>query len=327
MNVLAAKLNRPSAISLRPPSSLAAVGDRLVSDSLASAHPEVNLLPKPTALVQPYYDSHADAQLKAAYYGSIKLEGKDPTAAFRELSQLVEQTHTEKLNYNPSKYVYPWVDVRPNGQLESIYSPLSIRLVEMSPAKQQALDQAAAQMASLSALAPEAAACQIGLTQSLGALNCEHVVPQSWYSKEEPMRGDLHHLFACDSRCNSSRGNRAYREPRVGSIDEVENCGMITDGGKGFRPLAGRGAVARATLYFLVRYPQRAIAYGPEDVKTLLKWHQAEPPTLHEKHRNVAIQELQGNRNPFIDNPHWASLVDFSAGLAERPVEVPLQPS
>ena len=28
--------------------------------------------------------------------------------------------------------------------------------------------------------------------------NCEHVVPQSWFDKKEPMRGDLHHLFACD---------------------------------------------------------------------------------------------------------------------------------
>lgn len=316
----------PSVASIRPSLGIAPQQDLVACDSLSRARPADSLIPKPTALVKPYYDSHADAQAKAAYYGSIQLEGKDPGAAFQELSKLVEQTHTEKLNYNPSKYVYPWVDVRPNGQLESIYSPLSVRLVEMSPAKQQALDDATVQLASFSSLAPETAACQMALTQALGALNCEHVVPQSWYSKEEPMRGDLHHLFACDSRCNSSRGNRAYREPRVGSIDEVENCGTITDGGKGFRPLAGRGAVARATLYFLVRYPQRAIAYRPEDVNTLLKWHQAEPPTLHEKHRNVAIQELQGNRNPFIDNPHWASLVDFTAGLAEKPVEVPLQP-
>jgi endonuclease I len=40
--------------------------------------------------------------------------------------------------------------------------------------------------------------------------NCEHVVPQSWYAKAEPMRGDLHHLFACEPRCNSFRSNIPY---------------------------------------------------------------------------------------------------------------------
>jgi endonuclease G, mitochondrial len=28
--------------------------------------------------------------------------------------------------------------------------------------------------------------------------NCELVVPRSWLAKREPMRGDLHHLFACE---------------------------------------------------------------------------------------------------------------------------------
>jgi hypothetical protein len=42
--------------------------------------------------------------------------------------------------------------------------------------------------------------------------NCEHVVPQSWFGKAEPMRGDLHHLFVCETRCNSFRGNTPYTE-------------------------------------------------------------------------------------------------------------------
>ncbi len=40
--------------------------------------------------------------------------------------------------------------------------------------------------------------------------NCEHVVPQSWFNKRNPMKGDLHHLFACESRCNSFRSNIPY---------------------------------------------------------------------------------------------------------------------
>ncbi|MEU9014913.1 hypothetical protein AB0D12_35245 [Streptomyces sp. NPDC048479] len=52
---------------------------------------------------------------------------------------------------------------------------------------------------------------------------CEHVVPQSWFTKQEPMRGDLHHLFACEA--------------------------------VGFQPEEGKGTVARAPLYFLLRHP------------------------------------------------------------------------
>ena len=38
----------------------------------------------------------------------------------------------------------------------------------------------------------------------------------------------------------------------------------------------------------------------------LLTWHQQEPVSLWEKHRNAAISARQGNRNPFVDRPGWA---------------------
>jgi endonuclease I len=41
-----------------------------------------------------------------------------------------------------------------------------------------------------------------------------------------------------------------------------------------------------------------------------------EKPGLYELHRNAAIEELQGNRNPLIDFPNVASKVDFRVGLA-----------
>jgi endonuclease I len=42
------------------------------------------------------------------------------------------------------------------------------------------------------------------------------------------------------------------------------------------------------------------------DLNLLLKWHKENPVNLYEKHRNAAIQDLQGNRNPFIDYPERA---------------------
>jgi hypothetical protein len=34
--------------------------------------------------------------------------------------------------------------------------------------------------------------------------NGEHVVPQSWFGNAEPMRGDLHRLFACETAATAS---------------------------------------------------------------------------------------------------------------------------
>jgi endonuclease I len=38
----------------------------------------------------------------------------------------------------------------------------------------------------------------------------------------------------------------------------------------------------------------------------LLAWHEDDPVTDWERHRNAAICERQGNRNPFIDRPDLA---------------------
>ena len=37
----------------------------------------------------------------------------------------------------------------------------------------------------------------------------------------------------------------------------------------------------------------------------LVAWHETDPVGLWERHRNAAISERQGNRNPFIDHPEW----------------------
>ena len=47
----------------------------------------------------------------------------------------------------------------------------------------------------------------------------------------------------------------------------------------------------------------------------LLKWHESAPVSDYERHRNAAIFEKQGNRNPLIDHPEWAPRIGFSAGL------------
>jgi endonuclease I len=164
-----------------------------------------------------------------------------------------------------------------------------------------------------SALSPEAAAGAFA-SQEVAALNCEHVVPQSWFDHQQPQRGDLHHLFACDSSCNSRRGNLPYDEFKKAEGDWRDHCGTIGPD-RTFEPAGGKGAAARATLYFLLRYPGVVDRYDSTDIARMLDWNHRFPPDLWEKHRNAAIEEMQGNRNPLIDFPGMANAIDFTRGL------------
>lgn len=267
-----------------------------------------------------YYNAEKDSAQRERYYADIDWTGS-PTDRFRRLSEKTQKAHTTTMDYRPSRYLYPWIDLHPDGQLRSIYSG------RMMTAEQAIIEDWQVGLTDKTAdnglafmragLSPEAAAASFATNEGLDALNCEHVVPQSWFSKRQPPRGDLHHLFACESRCNSRRSNLPYDEIQEGRDDWRDDCGKIAgeSDGRRFEPVGGKGAAARATLYFLLRYPGVVDRYDSEDIKTLLDWHEKFPVSLYERHRNAAIEESQGNRNPLIDFPEKARHIDFSAGL------------
>jgi endonuclease I len=213
------------------------------------------------------------------------------------------------------------VDLHPDLKLQSIYSGKSFhaeefiredfevetyreRLREMVGARLNAAPEQLEEVLSL-------------LEANLPPYNCEHVVPQSWFGKKEPMRGDLHHLFACERTCNSFRGNIPYFD--FPDFEEVVrgDCGKRQE--SKFEPKTNKGVAARASLYFLLRYPgeidRTAAEYEEARVKLLLAWHKRYPVTEYERHRNMAIFEKQGNRNPLVDYPELASKIDFRKGL------------
>ncbi len=266
-----------------------------------------------------YFNAEKDGKARDAYYQNIdwKADGK---TLFQQLAEKLKSSHTKELNYRPSEHLYPWVDLHPDGQLKSLYSQTS-----MSPAKAIVEDWEVGQTTRLAenamtltaaAFSPEAAAVALA-TQETAALNCEHVVPQSWFNKAQPQRGDLHHLFACEQRCNSWRGNLPYDEFKKADDNWREQCGSVGPG-RTFEPLGGKGAAARATLYFMIRYPGAISRYDADDINMMLDWSRRFPPDLWEKHRNAAIEELQGNRNPLIDYPDLAANIDFRQGLRGR---------
>ena len=274
------------------------------------------------ARARPYYDKEADEAAMADYYQGIDF-GQDPKRNFQLLNELLTETHKTKPKYQPSRHLYPWVDLHKQGRRLVIKSIYSGQIFDAREFIEEAFRIEARRESLRSTLRLNEA-----FTDATGALleemleasapfNCEHVVPQSWFAKKEPMRGDLHHLFACESKCNSFRGNHAYFDfPEEEAVRDL--CGRREE--DRFEPDAGKGAVARATFYYLVRYP-RSIDLGVSQmdsarVKTLLRWHEGDPVSDYERHRNLAIHEAQGNRNPFIDHPSWVGQVALDAGLA-----------
>jgi endonuclease I len=245
---------------------------------------------------RPYLDDDADRDAADVYYADIEPD-------FESLSTLVESTHRHKPGYSPADELYPWIDQQPDGKLRSLYTD--------EVWEPEELIEEAAEIESQRATLRASATDEAQVEEMLG-YNCEHVVPQSWFEHDEPMRGDLHHLFTCERKCNSFRGNTPFTDfPDYLQVVR-ETCGKSE--GSGFEPWRGKGPAARATLYFMLRY--RGLGkYSEETLELLLGWHEAEPPGEYERHRNAAIFERQGNRNPLVDHPEWAAEIGFAEGL------------
>jgi endonuclease G, mitochondrial len=263
-----------------------------------------------------YYNQEQDRRDREGYYAGLDRDAS-PDQLYQALHQLLEQTHTTRPKYKPMVELYPLIDLHPNGKIQSLYSAQLFEPVEFIRAEFEKL--ALFEMREKTLQSHNARDEEFDLLEANLAFNCEHVVPQSWFAKQEPMRGDLHHLFACESGCNSFRSNTPYEE----FLDFRESirgqCGKSQGGGFEPESSQGKGAAARATLYFLVRYPGLINAnrneYTPEKIQTLLLWHAANDVNEYELHRNQATFVRQGNRNPFIDFPELAQTVDFQQGL------------
>ncbi|GHG94113.1 endonuclease [Streptomyces rubradiris] len=264
-----------------------------------------------------YYVPDDDRAARDAYYAHVDADSYGEPLR-QALTALLEDTHGPRPSYRPARMLYPWVDLHPDRLLRSVYSGKTFTAEELIRA--DAAAEASRLRGMQEFLLRESTASADELAGELDALeaslpfNCEHVVPQSWFGKREPMRGDLHHLFACEPACNSFRGNYPYMD--FPGFEEAvrDDCGMREK--SGFEPEHSKGAVARATLYFLLRYPglvgDRAREFPEERLPILLAWHENEPVTEYELHRNAAIAGIQGNRNPLIDHPEWARSIDFS---------------
>ncbi|MDO4565339.1 MAG: endonuclease [Clostridia bacterium] len=168
------------------------------------------------------------------------------------------------------------------------------------------------------------------------SFNREHVWPKSRASFHESKGGsDLHHLRPTNSTINSTRSNYSFGNVQ-GVISDYKTASY---GGKTVLYYSSsndlvevndniKGDVARILLYVHIRWQQpnlfETVANPPqesgdsggnngkkviESLDTLLEWMLEDPVDTWEMARNDMTEDIQGNRNAFIDYPELAWLI------------------
>ena len=120
---------------------------------------------------------------------------------------------------------------------------------------------------------------------------------------------DAHHIRASDVTFNADRGNRLYADGE----GDAGPVGIYWYPGDEWK-----GDIARMMMYMYVRYNTRCLAvnvgsgattYNADMPDIFLEWNEEDPVGDFERTRNNVLESIQGNRNPFIDNPYLATLI------------------
>jgi len=193
--------------------------------------------------------------------------------------------------------------------------------------------------------------------------NREHTTPKSYWggSTAHDAYTDIHHVVPSDGYNNSFRSNYPYAIVDLTNVSYTTNNGsMMGDtataipsySGNVFEPADEyKGDFARMVFYTVTRYENEMSAWHNQTangdlvlsgdtwpsleswaIDLYLQWHDADPVDQKEIDRNNDIYTIQGNRNPFIDEPQYAHLVwddpivltvdylDFSTKIVEGEV-------
>ncbi|MCG8378125.1 MAG: endonuclease [Proteobacteria bacterium] len=150
----------------------------------------------------------------------------------------------------------------------------------------------------------------------------EHIYPVSWMlkhmkcnsrrqcrlsdkSRYTKMEADMHNLYPVWQEVDVIRRDTIYGMVE-GEDWRYENCDFERRSGVTEpRPIA-RGNIARAIFYM---HSQYGVPIDNKMLQSLKGWNRDDPPSKQEMLRNNLIEELQGNRNPYIDNPALAEQI------------------
>jgi deoxyribonuclease-1 len=157
------------------------------------------------------------------------------------------------------------------------------------------------------------------------SINVEHVFPMSWavkklrcrtrkqcrrYSPEfNRIEADMHNLYPALATINEARSAMAYGMV-LGELRRFGSCDFEVDTKRRrVEPRREiRGDIARAMLYMHDTYD---LTLYSRQARMLQQWHLEDPPDDAERWRNSRIEQLQGRRNRFIDDPAAAARLRF----------------
>lgn len=159
----------------------------------------------------------------------------------------------------------------------------------------------------------------------------EHTFAHSWMptnpAQNLPEYNDYHHLFPVNQdEANALRSNYPLGVVVTPTVTYLGcKLGQDANGKTVFEPRnEHKGDAARAMMYECIAYTtvsgnswslpsiiSSSIPYG-QDQDILKIWNQQDAPDNYEIARNDYLDSLQGNRNPFVDNPNYACFIDFS---------------
>jgi endonuclease I len=233
-----------------------------------------------------------------AYYSTISTSATGVQLK-QQLSNLITTTHTTNLTYSPGIWnVLEKAD-------RDIFDTTKVQLIYGFDDNDASIVNDRTRLISLR---------QTG-SSIVGFWNREHVFAQSLGTPSlgtEFAGADGHHLRAADGQMNSTRNNRPFTYG--GGNAKTVGANQFFPGDE------WKGDVARMMMYTYLRYPSQCLPTAVSEptvsissfdqmTDILITWHQQDPVSQFELQRNNTIQQFQGNRNPFIDNPEYATRI------------------
>lgn len=213
----------------------------------------------------------------------------DPEVLLASLRTLMTETHTYESSYSDCRDKAEMTDSEgTSGKISLLYTSVTVTRAEFGG--------------------------------NSGQWNREHVWAKSLGGFDNTGAGaDLHHVRPSDAKVNSIRDNLKYGNVKSGA--EAKGSTLVGGAVGGtysspyFEPLDNvKGDVARICLYVYVRYGGELVKCNSitnvfESVEVLLEWCALDPVDEWEMSRNDVVENIQGNRNVFIDYPEYAWLI------------------
>ena len=238
------------------------------------------------------------------YY--MNADGKKGQALKTAMFNIIKITQAG-WSYDGLKTAYKTTDMRPDGYLRDWYSNTTSYVPGSN--------------------------CAGSYEKEGDGYNREHLVPQSWFSKRDPMRCDIFHVVPTDAKINGMRADLPLGE--VGTVIEASKNNYSKKGyaksGLGYTGIVFepndevKGDIARAYFYMVTCYEDSIPRWNADGnsnatasyvfdgstypglttwvTNMMLEWSAKDPVDAIETARNNAIYGKQRNRNPFIDYP------------------------